>query len=76
MPKGSPGYDRWAAVFNLKQLTKTFKFLQENNLLEYEKLEEKAQQAKDDFNAISTRIKEIDTRLREQKQDKILLFYG
>jgi len=63
--KGSPGYDRWAAVFNLKQLAKSFNFLQENNLLEYEKLSEKAQQAKDDFNAISTRIKTIDSRLPE-----------
>ena len=64
-PKGSPGYDRWAAVFNLKQLAKSFNFLQENNLLEYEKLSDKAQQAKDDFNAISTRIKTIDSRLPE-----------
>jgi ribosomal protein RSM22 (predicted rRNA methylase) len=64
-PKGSPGYDRWAAVFNLKLLAHTFNFLQENNLLEYEKLEEKAQQAKDDFNAISARIKVIDVRLPE-----------
>ena len=64
-PKDSPGYDRWAAVFNLKQLANTFNFLQENNLLEYEKLAEKAQQAKDDFNAISGRIKEIDARLPE-----------
>ena len=65
VPKGSPGYDRWAAVFNLKQLSRTFNFLQDNNLLEYEKLAEKAQQAKDDFNAISSRIKAIDLRLPE-----------
>jgi len=63
--KGSPGYDRWAAVFNLKQLARTFNFLQENNLLEYDKLTEKAQQAKDDFNNIAVRIKEIDARLPE-----------
>ena len=65
IPKGSPGYDRWAAVFNLKQLSRTFNFLQDNDLLEYEKLAEKAQQAKDDFNGISSRIKEIDSRLPE-----------
>lgn len=64
-PKGSPGYDRWAAVFNLKQLVKTFNFLQDNNLLEYAMLEEKAQQAKDDFNVISVRINEINARLPE-----------
>ena len=64
-PKGSPGYDRWAAVFNLKQLAKTFNFLQDNNLLEYYLLEEKAEQAKNDFNIISNRIKDIDLRLSE-----------
>ena len=64
-PKGSPGYDRWAAVFNLKQLAKTFDFLQENRLLNYQALADKAQQAKDDFNGISARIKVIDTRLPE-----------
>lgn len=64
-PKGSIGYDRWAATFNLKQLTRTFNFLQENNLLEIGVLAEKAQKAKDDYNAISTRIKAIDTRLPE-----------
>jgi hypothetical protein len=65
VPKGSPGYDRWAAVFNLKQLADTFNFLQENNLLDFEKLEEQAQQAKDEFNAISARIKFIEARLPE-----------
>ena len=31
VPKGSPGYDRWAAVFNLKQLAHTFNFLTYSN---------------------------------------------
>jgi len=62
-PKGSHGYDNWAKVFNLKQIAKTFSFLQENNLLEYSKLAEKAQQAKNDYHGICSRIKEIDSRL-------------
>jgi len=65
VPKGSPGYYRWAAVFNLKQLSRTFNFWQDNNLLEYEKLAKKARKAKDDFNSISSRIKAIDSRLPE-----------
>jgi len=64
-PKGSIGYDRWAAVFNLKQLAKTFNFLQENNLLDFVDLSEKAQKAKDDYNAIATRITDINARLPE-----------
>ena len=39
--------------------------MQENNLLEYETLSEKAQRAKDDFNGINVRIKAIDARLPE-----------
>jgi len=65
VPKGQPGYDRWAKVFNIKQLAKTFNFLQENNLLDIDVLSEKAQQAKDKYNGITTRIKEIDARLPE-----------
>jgi DNA-directed RNA polymerase subunit N (RpoN/RPB10) len=65
VPKGSPGYDRWATVFNLKQIAKTFNFLQENNLLDYVKLEEKARQSVDDFNGIKDRIDYIGARLPE-----------
>ena len=64
-PKGSVGYDRWAAVFNLKQLAKTYNFLQEYNLLDFEDLAKKAQQAKDDYNAIASRITAINARLPE-----------
>lgn len=31
----SAGYERWAKVFNLKQMAQTLNFLTENNLLEY-----------------------------------------
>ena len=65
VPKGTPGYDRWAAVFNLKQLAKTFNYLQENNLLDMETLNKKAQAAKDDFNNLSDAIKTADTRLKD-----------
>ena len=40
-------------------------FLQENGLDNIDKLNEKAQQAKDDFNGISARIQNIDVRLKD-----------
>ncbi len=36
--KSSPGYERWAKVFNLKQAAQTLIYLQENNIDEYDKL--------------------------------------
>ena len=34
-----PGYERWAKVFNLKQMATALAYLQENSLMEYEQLE-------------------------------------
>ena len=61
----SPGYERWAKIFNLKQAAQTLIFLQENNLDDLEKLQEAAQNAKDSFNDIQSRINTADARLKE-----------
>ena len=37
-----PGYERWAKVFNLKQMAAALAFLQDNGLTDYEQLEQKA----------------------------------
>ena len=63
--QNSPGYERWSKVFNLKQAAKTLMFLQDNNLDDLEKLSEAAQNAKDDFNDLQTRIHAADERLKE-----------
>src|SRR5699024_993615 len=34
------GYERWAKIFNLKQMAKTINYLTEHNLLQYAALEE------------------------------------
>jgi hypothetical protein len=60
-----PGYERWAKVFNLKQMAQTMNFLTENNLLEYAELEEKATAATARFNTLSARIKAAETRMTE-----------
>lgn len=60
-----PGYERWAKVFNLKQMAQTLNYLTENNLLEYVDLEEKAATATARFNQLSDQIKTIETRMAE-----------
>ena len=59
------GYERWAKVFNLKQMAQTINFLTENNLLDYTDLEKKAQSATDTFNRLSTEIKTAEKRMAE-----------
>ncbi|HOF42765.1 MAG TPA: relaxase/mobilization nuclease domain-containing protein [Candidatus Moranbacteria bacterium] len=60
-----PGYERWAKVFNLKQMAQTINFLTENNLLEYADLEEKAVAATVRFNELLAQIKAAETRMAE-----------
>ena len=63
------GYQNWAKVFNLKQMAKTYAYLQENNLLSYENLCEivlgeknttdELQQQYDSYNKRLDEIKEL-----------------
>lgn len=59
------GYERWAKVFNLKQMAKTISYLLENELLEYSQLADKAVQATAHFNALSSQIKQAESRMAE-----------
>jgi hypothetical protein len=59
------GYERWAKVFNLKQMAKTMNYLSENGLLEYSALEEKAGTVTARFNELSDQIKSAEKRLAE-----------
>ena len=62
--KGS-GYERWAKVFNLKQMAQTINFLTENNITDYETLVEKTKAATDRYHELSQQIKEIEKRMYE-----------
>ena len=55
-----PAYERWAKVFNLKQMAAALQYLQENNLLEYEQLAQRTAQAADRFHALSDKVKTIE----------------
>ena len=60
-----PGYERWAKVFNLKQMAQTINFLTENNITDYETLNKKTKAATDRFHELSQQIKALEKRMAE-----------
>lgn len=58
-----PGYERWAKVFNLKQLSQAVIYLKEHGDMSYEDLQEKAAAATASFNTLSAQIKELESRM-------------
>ena len=65
-----PGYERWAKVFNLKQMAAALAYLQDNGLTEYSQLEQKAEEASDRFHALSGQIKQTETALKANMELK------
>lgn len=58
-----PAYERWAKVFNLKQMAAALAFLQDNGLMEYEQLEKKAGEATERFHVLAGKIKTVEAAL-------------
>jgi hypothetical protein len=59
------GYERWAKVFNLKQMAKTIAFLEENNIENYEELVKMSQNVTVEFQKISKQIKLVEEQIYE-----------
>jgi chaperonin cofactor prefoldin len=59
------GNERWAKVFNLKQMAQTMNYLTEHGMTDYNELSEKASAATDRFHALSTQIKTCEKRIAE-----------
>ena len=59
------GYERWAKVFNLKEMAKTLIYLEEQGLTEYALLEEQTTTATASFHNLSTQIKAAEIRMAE-----------
>jgi hypothetical protein len=59
------GYERWAKVFNLKQMAQTMNYLMEHGLTDYNELCEKSSAATDRFHALSKQIKTCEKRIAE-----------
>ena len=59
-----PGYERWAKVFNIKQMAAALAYIQDNNLTDYEQLAKKATEAADRFHVISEQIKQTEQAMK------------
>ena len=59
------GYERWAKVFNVKQMAQTYNYLREHGLLDYEELEARAATATERYHALSAQIKAAEGRMAE-----------
>ena len=59
------GYQRWATVYNLKQMAQTMIFLREHGIEDIEQLQEKTQQATEHFDQLDKKIKSAEKRLVE-----------
>ena len=65
-----PGYERWAKVFNLKQMAAALVYLQDNGLTDYEQLEQKATAATERFHKLSDQIKSTEAALHTNMELK------
>ena len=65
-----PGYERWAKVFNLKQMAAALAYLQDNGLTDYEQLEQKATAATEHFHKLSDQIKSTEAALHTNTELK------
>ena len=60
----SPGFERWAKIFNLKEMAKTVMYLQENGLTDFGELEKACDAAIQKFNDLSDRTKAANARMK------------
>ena len=65
-----PGYERWAKVFNLKQMAAALAYLQDNGLTDYEQLEQKTTAATEHFHKLSDQIKSTEAALHTNTELK------
>lgn len=59
------GYQRWATLFNLKQMAQVMCFLQENGIDSFEELTARVEEAVARFNSLGDSIKAAEQRMQE-----------
>ena len=69
----SVGYKKWATKFNLKEMSKTLLFLQEQKIGSAEELRERATAATERYHAMGDSIKAAEARLTEAHREEITL---
>ena len=63
-----PGYERWAKVFNLKQLSQAVMYLKEHGDMSYEDLKEKTLAVTARFNDLSEQIKSFEEQMTSNSE--------
>ena len=63
-----PAYERWAKVYNLKQMAAALQFLQENNLTDYAELEASTEAAVDRFHKLAGELRETESALSKTSE--------
>jgi hypothetical protein len=63
-------YEKWAKLYNLKQMAAALQYLQEHNLLDYSELEKKANAATDRYHDISNKLKATEAAMKHNKDLK------
>ncbi len=61
----SPGFERWAKIFNLKEMAKTVMYLQENGLTDLGELEKVCDAAVQKFNDLADQSKAASARMKD-----------
>ena len=61
----SPGFERWAKIFNLKEMAKTVMYLQENDLTDLGELEKACDATAQKFNDLSDQSKAASARMKD-----------
>ena len=59
------GYERWAKVFNLKQMAQSMNYLQEHGLMEMDALMQKSDKAVEKYHDLAKQIRTIEERMDE-----------
>lgn len=59
----SKGYEHWAKINNLKQISNTLNYLTENNITSYKDLEKAVNKISSDFDTVLSKIKNIEKQI-------------
>ena len=61
----SPGFERWAKTYNLKEMARTLIYLEEKGLTDFEELEKACDAVAQKFNDLSDQTKAASTRMKD-----------
>ncbi len=61
----SPGFERWAKIFNLKEMARTVIYLQENGLTDLGELERACDAAVQKYNDLGNQMKAAERRMKD-----------